>query len=505
MTESSAAGSSLRRVAAVAALATFAGHLLANPHYGFFRDELYFIVCGRHPAFGYVDQPPLVPLAAALSQIFGTSLFLVRAVAALAAAAAVYVCGLLAIELGGGAFAVVLTAICVALAPVLAAFGAKLGTDTFMLWTWPLAALFAVRATTGGDARWWIGAGVAIGIAAQSKYSVAFFAFALLAGLALTPQRSAFLTRGFWLGVAAAIAIALPNAAWQAAHGFPMLELLRNGQHGKNVVLSPLDYLVSQLVLTGLLLALVWLAGLVWLAAGANRRWLAIAYAILLATMIALHAKDYYPAAIYPVLFAAGGVAIEAWTRRARVLRPLVAAVAILCGLAFLPLVEPVLPVPTLIGYMHVLGGAPSSSEHHRMGALPQDFADMHGWPELTQTVARVYASLSPAERSNVAIFASNYGEAGAIDVFGGAIGLPHAIAGHNSYYLWGPGAGDPRTVIDVNGRLAVDRTLCTSAVVAATVDAPYAMPYEQGIPIIICRGLRAPLAQLWPRVKVYI
>ena len=494
-----------RRFALIAAAVTFAGHLIANPHYGFFRDELYFIVCGRHPAFGYVDQPPLVPLAAALSQVFGTSLVMLRAVAALSAAVAVYASCLLAAELGGGTFALVLTAIGVAFAPALASFGGKVATDTFLLWTWPLAALYIVTAIHGRP-RAWIAAGIVLGIALESKYSTVFFIVALLAGLLLTPQRKALRTRGFLWGSLAAALIALPNFAWQAVHGFPMIELLRNGQHGKNVVLSPLGYLAAQIEMTGLLLGAICLCGLVWLLTRNGTRWLGYAYILLIAMMIALHAKDYYPAAVYSILLAAGGVALEAWTARVRALRPIIAGLAVAEGLVVLPMVVPVLPVQALMAYTHALGKGPSSSEHHRMGVLSQDFADMHGWPEMVSSVARVYDSLPAQERRDTVVLADNYGEAAAVDVLGRPLGLPAAASGHNSYYLWGPrNAGRP-TVIDINGDVSDARKVCATATLAATAGtSPYAMPYEQNVPIVLCRGLRISLGALWPRTKHYI
>ena len=494
-----------QRIALIAAAATVVGHLIANPHYGFFRDELYFIICGRHPAFGYVDQPPLVPLAAALSQVFGTSLFLLRAIPALCAGAAVWASCLLAAELGGGAFALILTAIAVALAPVLAAFGAKLSTDTDMLWSWPLAALFALRAVRRDDGRWWLGAGAALGIAAESKYSVLFFTFALLVGLVLTPQRRWFGSKWFWYGAGLGAAIALPSFLWQGLHGFPMLELLRNGQHGKNVVLTPPQYLLEEIVITAPLLAPIWIIGLVLLLRRDGARWLGYAFIVLIATMIVLHGKHYYPAAIYPILFAAGSVAIDEWTERATALRPAIAAVAVAGGALMLPFVEPLLPEQTYVAYVKALHIHPVESEHNRTGELSQDFADMHGWNELVDAVARVYHGLPAATRGRVTIVASNYGEAGAIDVFGSRLGLPHAVSGHNQYFLWGPGDGDGRYVIDVNGDVGADRRLCAQAWVAATVSARYAMPYERDLPIVVCRGLRMPLAQIWPRQKVYI
>ena len=493
------------RFALVAAAVTFVAHVIANPHYGFFRDELYFIVCGRHPAFGYVDQPPLVPLAAALSQVFGTSLVMLRAVAALSAAVAVYASCLLAAELGGATFALVLTAIGVAFAPALDSFGAKVATDTFLLWTWPLATLCVVAAVRGRPYAW-LGAGIVIGIALESKYSTVFFVGALLLGLLLTPQRKALWTRDFLWGALAATVVALPNFIWQAVHGFPMIELLRNGQHGKNVVLSPLGYLGAQLEMTGLLLGAIALCGLVWLLARNGLRWLGYAYVLLIAMMIALHAKDYYPAAVYSILLAAGSVAVEAWTARVRVIRPIVAGLAVVEGLVILPLVVPVLPVPTLMAYMHALGKSPSSSEHHQMGLLSQDYADMHGWREMVASVAQVYDSLPPEERRDTVILGDNYGEAAAVDVFGRKLGLPPAASGHNSYFLWGPSNTGHPTVIAVNSDVADARKVCASATVAAIAGtSPYAMPYEQHVPIVLCRGLRISLGALWPRTKHYI
>ena len=185
----------LDRTATIAALATFVLHLAANPHYGFFRDELYFIICGFHPAWGYVDQPPLVPLLAAGSQLFGHSLVLLRALPAAFAAGGVYVTCRLVAELGGRTFAAVLATLAFLAAGVLESFGTKVGPDMVGLWLWPLAALYVLRIVKGADPRWWLGAGACIGVALESKYSVIFFALALVAGLLLTPQRRVLFSR----------------------------------------------------------------------------------------------------------------------------------------------------------------------------------------------------------------------------------------------------------------------------------------------------------------------
>jgi hypothetical protein len=490
-------------IAWCAAAATLLFHAIANPHYGFFRDELYFIICGRHPDWGYVDQPPLVPLMAAASQVFGQSLFLLRFEAAIFAAAAVYVTCRLVQHFGGGAFAQIFAAVCVALSPVLVAFGMKVGTDMPGLWLWPLGALCMLRALDGRP-RYWLGVGIAFGFAFESKYSVLFFVAALLVGLLAAREWRAFATKWFWAGAGLCVAIALPNGLWQAAHGFPMAELLRNGQQGKNVVLGPVQYVLSELLITNPLLSLAWIAGLVWLLMQPRLRWIGYAYLALLLMMIAFRAKHYYPADIYPVLFAAGGVALERWTAVRVALRPVLTGLALLAGFVLLPRVVPILPIDMFIAYQRALPLDASSETHRRRLAVQQDWADMFGWPEMVATVAGVYQGLPAADRAKAAIVAGNYGEAAAVDFFGGRYGLPPALSGHNQYFLWGPRGYDGSVVIRIGSNEADLRNRCHSFYRAATFSHPLVMPFENDLPIFVCRGLKMPLSQLWPQTKFY-
>jgi hypothetical protein len=491
-------------IAIAAGSIAFTFHLAANPHYGFFRDELYFIICGFHPQWGYVDQPPVTPLLAAGSQIFGHSLFLLRAVCAAFAGASVYVICLLVAEFGGGVFAMTIAAICGTLCPVLAAFAMKAGPDMVGLWLWPLAALYFVRIAKGGDQRQWLGAGAAIGMSAESKYSVLYFAAAFFIGLLLTPQRAILRSKWLAAGAAVAIAIALPNFLWQALNGFPMWELLRNGQLGKNVVLSPGAYILAEFLITNPLLALVWVGGLVWSLINPRTRFLGYGYLVLIAAMIASHAKHYYPADVYPIFFAAGGVAIESWTRHARLVRPAAIALAILAGLVMLPYVEPILPENAFISYNKALGPKLGMgvvvTEHLKQTWMTQDWADMHGWPQLAATVQHVYDKLPARDRSRAVVFAQNYGEASAIAFF---TSIP-VISGHNQYYLWGTHGKNADVMIDINGACWKALHLYRSAKVVATFSNPYGMPYEDGIPITVCRGVTQPIAKLWPQAKHY-
>jgi hypothetical protein len=503
----------LDRTATIAALATFVLHLAANPHYGFFRDELYFIICGFHPAWGYVDQPPLVPLLAAGSQLFGHSLFLLRALPAAFAAGGVYVTCLLVAELGGGLFAAVLASLAFFAAPVLLSFGQKVGPDMVGMWLWPLAALYVLRIVKGADPRWWLAPGACIGVALESKYSVIFFALALVAGLLLTQQRRVLFSRWFFGGVIVAIAIALPNFLWQALHGFPMWELLRNGANGKNTVASPVLFLFQQLILTNLFVSPIWIVGLVWLFFNRTARFLGWACVLLIVMMIALHAKHYYPADVYPILMAAGGVIFEGWTRRLVAIRALLVGGTVAAALFFAPITLPVLSEEQTLDYtafvthaLHIKKTA-MQTERFRTSALPEDFADMHGWPELAATVATIYAGLPPAQRAQAAIVASNYGEAAAIDFFGGRYGLPPAISGHNNYWLWGTHGYSGNVVIDVNGDCG--RTdfpgLFRSARLVTRFNPPWVISYEQDIPISLCEGITQPLTTLWPKLRHYI
>jgi len=491
----------------IAAVVTFVLHAVGNPHYGFFRDELYFIICGRHPAWGYVDQPPVAPLLAAASQVFGISLFLARLVPAFFAAAGVFVTCALAVELGGGAFAQALAAIVALFTPVLMSFGMKISPDTIGLWLWPLAALFVLRIVKGADPRLWLAVGAVFGICLQSKYSVAYFIAALVVGLLLTPQRRVMWSKWFAGGVALAALIAMPNFLWQASQGFPMLELLRNGLNGKNVIVGPAEFVGQQFLITNLFLSPVWIAGLVWSLWKPATRFLGFTYLVLMAIMIASHAKHYYPADVYPILIAAGGVAIEQWTARARAVRMVVAAVAVAGGLTFVPYAMPVLPEQGFIAYSDAVSNAlhisneSTKTEHLQLGALPQDWADMHGWPEFAHAVAGVYDALPPADRADAVAFAQNYGEAAAIEFF-----EPHVpvISGHNQYWLWGMRGHDGNVVIDIDGDCGAKQHLFHSAVKAATFTAPYVMPYEDDMPLMVCRGIRTPLSTLWPKLKHY-
>ncbi len=481
------------------AAATLVVHVATSGRYGWFRDELYFIACGHHLAWGYVDQPPLIAVIAGAFSV-GHNLYWFRLPAELAHAGLVVLVAVAARRMGGGRFAEALAALATAVAPIFLTFGHLQTMNAYEPLAWLGAALVVLAIADGADPRWWLLGGAIIGVGVLDKHSVAFFAVALVVGVAATPARRTLTSRWFAAALGLAALIVLPHVAWQIGHGWPMLELLRHGQEYKNEPVSPLQFLVGQILLLHPLAAPLWALGLWQLVRVPRLRPLGIAALFVAALVVALHGKIYYLASLYPLLFAAGAVAFEpaaAWARAT--------ALALLAvgGALTAPLAIPILSVPSLLRYQAALRFEPPHTERLRYRPLFQVFADEHGWPELEAAVARVYRALPPDERARAGLFAQNYGEAGALDFFGARDRLPPATAGHNSYWTWGPPRGD--VLIAVGGRRADYEQDFAEVVEAARLPPnPWVMPYEDELPIFVLRGARRPMAELWPSARHY-
>jgi Dolichyl-phosphate-mannose-protein mannosyltransferase len=462
-------------------------HLLTNGGYGYFRDELYYLACAQHLDFGYVDQPPLSILLLRLSEaLFGDSLFAIRVLPAFAGAATVALTGLVARELGGRGWAIALACAGSLCALFNLAVGNFFSMNAFEPLFWMGAVYLLVRIINGGSPTLWLWLGVLLGVGLENKHSTAFFGAGILVGLLLTPERRHFAEKSIWLGGAIAFAIALPNILWQALHHWPTYELLSNIAHSnKNVALSPAQFIAQQAVFLNPGTLPLWLAGLFWLFGSRDgRRYcaLGIIYLVTLAEFIILHGKSYYLAPAYPMLFAAGGVAIErVFAVRLTWLKPALLAAILLAGALFAPVIVPILSPNKLVGYMRAIHFEPPRTETSHTGALPQIFADQFGWEEMVGSVAHVYHHLQPEDEKRAAIFCQNYGEAGAIDFFGPKLGLPPAISGHQNYFLWGPRdwAGEVILVLDTDAD--EERELFGSVEdLGQIVSSPWAMPFER-------------------------
>lgn len=489
----------------IGALLTVALHLAFSGLYGYQRDELYFIACARHLAWGYVDQPPLIAFIVEGSlRLFGDTLAALRILPALAAGVLVGLSGHAARQLGGGPYAVAITALGVALAPFDLAVGSLLTMNAFEPLLWLALALF-VKAQIDAPRTWrWIAIGGVVGVGVLNKWSMGLYALALLAGVIFSPARRAVLVPGLGVAVAVAAAITAPNFAWQAFHAWPQLQVLHNADIAKNARVSPGVFLAEQLPLMNPFCAPLWMTGLYALLRSRRYAGFAFAYGLLVATELALHGKVYYVAPIYPGLIAVGAVAVERATRRQALFRFGLAGAIAVAGVAIMPLATPALPLAMLLKYQHAIDVRSVKMEDHPAGLVPQQFADQLGWNELEATVARAIASLPPGERASAAILTGDYGQAAALDFLGRRDKLPPAISGHNEYYVWGP-HGEHSTIVAVGVPRAVLAREYRSIQLVATYESPYVLPQNSNLPIYWCRKPRMPLARFWPQLRDYL
>lgn len=510
------------RLAVIFATIKLALHVATNlweAHigWGYFRDEFYYLICGRHLAWGYVDQGPIVALQAKLTTaLFGKSLAGIRMLSAAGGAARVFLTGILAWSLGGRRPAQALAMIGVLIAPQYLAIDSFLSMNSMESMFWMTCLLALILIVRGGRDTLWLLFGVSAGIGLLNKPSMTFFLVALLAALLVTKQRRLLFNRWAAVGVLLLILIALPNLLWQVHNHWPTLEFLQNGRiDNKNVILSPLAFIAAQVLNLHPLTVLIWLPGLVWLLSNSsarNWRWLGWMYLFFLAIMMALHAKDYYVIPVYPVLFAAGGVAWERrFAKRRAVVNdrvyafPIMETILLVTGVLVLPMAIPVMTPQIWLRYTHATGLYKTSgnTENTSSGLLPQFYADRFGWQEEVDQVTRIYHSLSSEDQKKVAIVCSNYGEASAINFLGH--GLPVAISGHNNYWLWGPHGATGEIVIDVTGASPDElRESYVSVVIAGRMDNPYSMPYERRN-IYLARGRHKSILDDWADFKHYI
>ena len=299
-------------------------HLLTANRYGIFRDELYYLACAEHLDWGYVDQPPLIAVIAFIvRRVFGESLFGLRLLPAIAGAALVWLTGKITREMGGGRFAQATAALAVTAVPIYLVFHHWLTMNAFEPLIWMGAVWCIVRAVNTHNAKYWLWFGVIVGVGLQTKYSVVFFAFGIVVGLLLTEHRRALKSKWIWLGALAAFLIFLPNLLWLVKHDFPFLELMRNiRESGRDVARGPIAFIADQALIMNPLLFPIWVGGLIWLFFGKEGRRYRIfgwAYLVMLITFIVMKGKNYYLAPAYPILFAAGAIALERITSESNV------------------------------------------------------------------------------------------------------------------------------------------------------------------------------------------
>jgi Dolichyl-phosphate-mannose-protein mannosyltransferase len=510
------------------ALAKLLFHIYFNNRYGYFRDEFDYISCGDHLAWGYVDQPPLIPFLIHINRaILGDSLRSIRFIPALASSFLVLQTAVLAREFGGRRFALLLAALTTLIAPQYLSNGSLLGTNCLEPNLWMGCAYFSILAIKRNNPRYWLWFGVVAGLGLEEKYSIAVFGFAIVAGLLLTEQRRVFLTSWIWLGGLAAFLIFLPNLLWNMHYHWPFLELLHNIKaEGRDVVLPLPQFFLQQTLLVDPVTAPIWLTGVFALLFSSRLkpyRVLGWCYLVCFTVFFVLHGKSYYLAPVYPMLLAAGAVVIESAIngrktdekqdakqtnqenlrpRRTR-LKAVIVVILLASGAHLVPITVPVFSPDGFLAYAKTLPFKLPVMEHdHARAALPQWYADQFGWDEIVAETALAWNRLPAADQKDCGIFAQDYGQAGAIDFLGRSHGLPPALSGDRTYFLWGPRGYSGNCLIvlgDRRGRL--EQLFAHVEYVGVSADNPYALETE--ISVNICRGPKfGTLADLWPQLK---
>lgn len=502
----------------VLALAIAALHLAFNHRFGFYRDELYFIDCAKHLSWGYVDQPPLAPLVAWLAAPLDYPVWALRLLPGVFAGVTLLLGCAITRELGGRGFAQLLTGLTIFFDPGLIGIAYGLSTEFLSPATWTALIYLSIRLVKTRDHRLYIPIAVVTTLGMYAKYSIAGCAMALAFGLLIAGHAALLRSRWLLLGMALVVIALLPNALWQAGHGFPMLEVLHNDQLNRHALANGMsdespNRWINALYMFGLqfayqnpLFAPVWIWGLIWFWQQREYRFFTCAYLILLGGLILTIGRGYYIQGCYPALFAAGAVAIERALASARATpRIALAAAIVVVGLPMFPLSLPVLRLPAYMAYERAIGlsrPAPPNGAYHLINPM---FADQLGWRTMTQTVAGAYWSLPPAQRKDTAVFADRYAYAGALDYYGARYGLPTVISPNNNYYLWGTRGYSGRSVLAVG---ATDYWLLLHWFGSVRQIAVYRNDYrwmlEGPLPIYLCTQPRAPLAVMWPALKYY-
>jgi hypothetical protein len=481
-----------------------AAHVVTNlvTPYELHRDELLYLAMGSHLRLWHMEFPPMIALLAQTARVFGDgSLFAVRMIPALAGLGVLALAVLIARELGGGRMAQLLTGTAVLMPPIFLR-PANLFQPVVLDQLWWLLGFYALaRWLNTRDPRYWLLLGAAGGLGLLTKFSILFFGFAVLAALLATRERRAFATPWPWIAIGMALLIGHPSIVGQVALGFPVAGQMENLREVQLQRTSFGDFVMGQVRWgPGIGLAVAGATGLLLLPALKRYRVLGIAGIVAFAAFAVAKGKHYYVGPIYPMLYAAGGVLAE------QVSRPRfrgavgwgAGALIVLYGVATLPFGLPILEPATMARYAAATGmTAAVTTNRGVVLRLPQDYGDMLGWRAQADAVAQVYDSLPPEDQARTVLFAANYGEAGALDLYGPRHGLPPVVSFAGSFYYFGV-PDRPADIVLTLGVSAEDLgDYCGVIEAAGRVTHTWTVE-ENDVPIFVCREPRRPLADAW-------
>lgn len=490
-------------------------HLYTNlfAGYGIFRDELYYIACSKRLSTGYVDQPPLSIYILTISRwLFGQSIFAIRLLPAITAAATVYFTGLITARIGGKFISIIIACLTLTFSPIFLGMNSIFSMNTFDHFFWVLSAYFVVRIIQNGKPIFWILLGISLGLGTLNKISMIWFEAGVIAGFLFTPMRIQLKTIYPYLSAAIVLIIFSPFIIWNITHDFAHLEFIKNATNLKYSGLTLVDFLTGQLILPGPFSILVWLPGILYLFISKELINFRILGIIFLTTFIILilnwHSKAEYLAAAYPIAFIGGGLFWEKVVRGRNTgwIKNAIIVIIFISGIISAPLALPILPVESFIKYSRIIGIGQQNSEQHKLDELPQFYADMFGWEDLARTVSTVYSTIPDSEKNSTIIIASNYGEAGALEYYSAKYNMPPVACPQNSYWYWGyPKNRKINTVIVIGGNEENHLKSCRSVRLAAIHTTEYSMPYENNLPVFICKDITRPLNDIWQSIKYFI
>ena len=478
--------------------------------YGFFIDEVYFMACAKRLAFGYIDQPPLsIALLCVVQNLFGHNIYAVRFLPAVSIAATVYITGLIARRLGGSNRSMLLAGIAVMIMPVFILFGSFYSMNAYEPLIWTSVIFFMLKMVQENNEIYWLHIGILLGIGLEVKHTMVLYGLALIIGLLFSDKRRLLFNRWILLGGLACFILILPNLVWQYIHHFPSLELYRNSFSSKNISKSYLQVIAEQIIFVNPFTFPLWLNGLVVLMfpKGKPYRFMLFAYAFLLLVMLAGHSsRPDRISSIYTFFMASGAVALENYLNKTWLRLSQVIAVSLLIagGIMFTPVFCPILSPLLTKKYISALGLHFDVESGKTGEPLPQWLADRIGWKELAAEVANVYHALPVNEKRNAAIITTNYGEAGALELYASEFGLPKTYCTHNSFHSWGPPSDSIQTYIGVYIDIDDVRPRFKSIEKAAYYYCADCTKPQRNIPIYILRGPNFSMEKEWANFKNY-
>lgn len=483
---------------------------------GYYIDEFYYIACAKHLAFGYVDHPPFsIWLLSAIRALDGDALWVLRLAPALAGATTALLAARLARKLGADGFGQCLAAASVMLSVSYQVIFSFYSMNALEILMWTACMVLLVEIEQQEEPRLWLLVGLILGIAIENKHTIVLYIGALGLGMLLAPARRHLASKWFWMAMAFPALMLLPNLAWQAANGWPSAEFYRNQDLYKNVATPPLQVVLTQILAMNPATLPIWVAGVAWLlGASRNSRYRHLGWTfVVLFVLLVLGGKSRPDriASSYVVVFAAGSALLSECLRNQRALRFSVVATMVIFGLVLTPVGLPLLPAPLTATIVERLGVVPQIEKGPgKRAALPQWQADRYDWPSFVDDVERVYLSLRPEERTHTVIYASGYGDAGAIELAAAERGLPPVYASHNSYFFWGPPATSPTTVIaiavpepDSNPPRPPQRLrdLFEEVELGTQHHCQWCMAWRNRLAIWVARRPKTDLREVWPRL----